>query len=184
MDKSAPSSPETQWYSTFTVGYSDSEDRVWIRLSSAEGDVRMWITRRFMALILQKSYGLLSGGLPLEQAAAQHEQCVADLRANGSGVSSPEFDPGLQNKNLGLVATVHLNCQGGIMSWVFESAADSVGFRCDIVSAHQVLEALFMRQQQSGWAIAAPWILAAPPEASGATAGAPAQASAGAAGQA
>ena len=184
MDKPAPSSPPTQWYSTFTVGYSDSEDRVWIRLSSAEGDVRMWITRRFMALILQKSYGLLSGGLPPDQAAAQHEQCVADLRANGSGVPSREFDPGLQNKNLGLVATVHLNCQAGVMSWVFESAADSVGFRCDIVSAHQVLEALFMRQQQSGWAIAAPWISTTKNDSGNAATGAPAPASAGAAGQA
>jgi hypothetical protein len=144
----------------------------------------MWITRRFMALILQKSYGLLSGGLPPDQAAAQHEQCVADLRAKGSGVPSPEFDPGLQNKNLGLVATVHLNCQAGVMSWVFESAADSVGFRCDIVSAHQVLEALFMRQQQSGWAIAAPWISTTTNHSGNAATGAPARASAGAAGQA
>jgi hypothetical protein len=70
------------------------------------------------------------------------------------------------------------------MSWVFESAADSVGFRCDIMSAHQVLEALFMRQQQSGWAIAAPWILAATSDAGNAAAGTPAQAGAGAAGQA
>lgn len=157
MDSSSTQSRETQWYGTFTVGYSDSEDRVWIRLSSPEGDVRMWITRRFMTLILQKSYGLLAGQLLPEQAAAQHDQCVSDLRANGSGVPSPEFDPGLQNKNMGLVATVHLNSQGGVMSWVFENSADSVGFRCDVASAHQVLEALHMRQLQSGWGIAAPW---------------------------
>ncbi len=157
MESNQQNTRDTQWFSTFTVGYSDSEDRVWIRLSSAEGDVRMWITRRFMTLILQKSYALLSGGMPPEQAAAQHEQCVSDLRANGSGVPSPEFDPGLHNKNMGLVATVHLNSQAGVMSWVFENSADSVGFRCDIAAAHQVLEALFMRQLQSGWGIAAPW---------------------------
>lgn len=148
---------ETRWYQTFTVGYSDSEDRLWIRLTSQEGDVRLWVTRRFVALILEKSFRLLVGERPLAEVVLEHEQLAGTLRHTGTGVSAPEFDPSAENKNLGLVGTIHLNCRNGQMAWVFESALDSVGFQCDLNSAHQVLEVIYLHQAHSGWGLAAPW---------------------------
>ena len=52
---------------TFTIGYSDSEDRVWVRVILVDHtEARLWLTRRLVQRVVETTADLLIKTLPKE----------------------------------------------------------------------------------------------------------------------
>jgi len=146
----------TNWYSLITFGYSDSEDRLWVRLTAEDSNATFWLSRRLVSRFLPDVYGGLIGDQSKEAACQEHEQAVAELRAQGGDSSPPS--PKLEGLlSLGLISTIRFSQNEGSYSMIFEGNGDSAGFRCDRKAVHRVLEALWSRQRAVGWGLPAPW---------------------------
>ena len=146
----------THWYSLITFGYSDSEDRLWVRLTADDSNATFWLSRRLVSRFLPDVYGGLVGEQSREEAALEHEQAVVELRSQG-GDSSPPAPKVDGLLSLGLISTIRFSHDSGTYSMIFEGNADEAGFRCDRKAVHRVLEALWSRQRAVGWGLSAPW---------------------------
>jgi hypothetical protein len=147
----------TNWYSLITLGYSDSEDRLWVRLTEEDSNATFWLSRRLVSRFLPDVYGGLVGDQSREATRLEHENAVAELRAQGGDSSPPS--PKLEGLlSLGLIATIRFSQHEGSYSMVFEASGGSAGLRCDRKAVHRVLEALWSRQRAVGWGLAAPWV--------------------------
>ncbi|MDA0876548.1 MAG: hypothetical protein O2881_04550 [Proteobacteria bacterium] len=147
----------TNWYSLITFGYSDSEDRLWVRLTAEDSNATFWLSRRLVSRLLADVYGGLVGDQSREATWLEHEKAVTELRAQGGDSSPPA--PKLEGLlSLGLIATIRFSQHEASYSMVFEGNGGSAGLRCDRTAVHRILEALWSRQRAVGWGLAAPWV--------------------------
>ena len=80
---------------TLTVGFSDSEDRLWLRLGTDhEGAVQLWLTRRVLAQMLPQIWELLGRTLELQDpfVARDGRPGTASQAKIGAADSGGEFD--------------------------------------------------------------------------------------------
>ena len=146
----------TTWYSLITFGYSDSEDRLWVRLTAQDSNATFWLSRRLVSRFLPDVYGGLLGDQPREEVASEHERAVAALRSQGGDNAPPA--PKVEGLvNLGLISTIRFSHDNGTYAMIFEGNGQKAGFRCDRKAVHRVLEALWSRQRAVGWGLSAPW---------------------------
>jgi len=172
----------TAWYETITLGYSDSEDRMWIRLTRRDSEAMLWVTRRLVAGLLPAAFKVLVRNAPLDdsqQAAgggdavptanesmarsvSRHREIVKAAAAQKPtpAPARPSADkPAIQ---LGMLSTIDIKTHRDGIALVFRGSGDPVGFRCGRDQAHRLLQAFWDRQKGVGWGIPQPWEIAAP----------------------
>lgn len=150
---------------SLTVGYSDTEDRVWVRLVSESSEQRIWLTRsRMLALIrtlanaLETTLAELDSVLQIESAhrlAMEQEEAVSVM----NGVSPPPApkSKGYQVADGGLCTVFDVTIQDS--RWVVQLHAASgqpLVFDGNRLQMHQLLKSLLNRQREADWRLYAP----------------------------
>jgi hypothetical protein len=149
--------PSVTWYSTITVGYSDSEDRIWLRFTSTESEAFAWISRRLLGLTINKSYEALQGLIPKPVAKIEHQAVVSEFKKTKGHPAPAKPEKPIETKNIGLINSVILRKNSESFTWIFKHGEQEIGITCNKSYAHQILEAMWIRQNDAGWGIVAPW---------------------------
>ncbi|MFZ5484678.1 MAG: hypothetical protein ACOZB0_10655 [Pseudomonadota bacterium] len=145
-----------------TLGYSDSEDRVW--LASSDGH-RFWLTRRLLSRLLDALAGLLTrtvpgGDLPNALPADQR----IHLEHAESLARSPEGQPALLLNKAGLASpsgvtptpprlATRITCQadGPRGALIVEAAGVATRFELNRIDFHRLLAAMATVANQAHW---------------------------------
>lgn len=154
---------ETPWYSSITIGYSDSEDRLWVRLTGQPGEAMMWLTRRLMRGLIGSTFELMAGKRPRNDFSASHRELIAARADVPRTAAPPRASPEVSARQLGLLNAIDISVDDVRLSLTFKGAGGVAGFACDRPQAHQLLQAFWDRQSNAGWAIASPWAEDVPP---------------------
>jgi hypothetical protein len=144
------------WFASLTAGYSDSEDRLWLRLTHPEREATVWMTRRLTQGLIQQAYKLLSGREPSDDQPS-HAEIVAPFVQKGGDASPRQRSAETPVVGQGLVSTINCSLTPKGMNWVFHVPTAKAGLACSDTEAHCLLELLFQRQKSAGWAIPSPW---------------------------
>jgi len=152
------STPEaTPNFTQITIGYSDSEDRLWVRLSGRRAGALFWLSRRMLRLFLRSTFDLLARGQSPADFSAKHLEIVAQLKPAGAPKGSDDPVRNRATEQFGLLNSVDVSVNGARLSLNLRGAGGSAGFACDRPRAHQLLQAFWNRQRHAGWDIEAPW---------------------------
>jgi len=147
---------EIFWFASLTAGYSDSEDRLWLRLTHSEREATVWMTRRLTQALIQQAYRLLDNK-ESEEPSASHAEIVAPFIQKGGDASPKQRSAETPIVGQGLVSTINCSLTAKGMNWVFHVPSSKAGLACSDTEAHCLLELLFQRQKAAGWAIPSPW---------------------------
>jgi hypothetical protein len=163
---------------TITVGYSDSEDRLWLRLSNTDEALQTWLHRRFVQYLLPQVWELLSRTChnPLAEFSGIHassfntnnqtlwllaeREAALDYKATApknNKENSTHNTPELSLEPAGLIATINLSANTQRVEWSFATTRRNIGLNTSRAEAHQLLQMLFTRQHDAGWGLTAPW---------------------------
>lgn len=154
---------------SLTVGYSDSEDRIWMRFVDAKAEQRVWLTRRQVALLmvtllthLEASLVELGPLLPMSSCSRllMEQQEAASMML---GTMSP--DPAVASSDYAVIeaglCTIS-EVQVLDMRWsvrLYTLNEKPVVFNASRVQAHQLLKSLINRQREAGWGLDEPaWL--------------------------
>lgn len=167
-----PEDPQLVRLQKLTLGYDRGQDR--IRLAGeadVEGQLVLWLTRRFTGLLLKNMRTLLGRtsaqvqSAPLEHRddvmQMEHQQAVQAARHQGSGSSSTAVRPGIDAIEY-LVTRAELNPLrgGGVLLELAGTDRSPVSLPLSRMECHQFLAALSRNAQQAEWALdeAAAWL--------------------------
>lgn len=161
-----------------SIGYSDSQDRMWLRAGS-EGPL-WWLTRRLCIRLIAQWAELLERTVPLAadpgDAAspggdAEHRRRGA-LREHRGALDTPAGAPGQREDEVEakgeaasapapgfLVYSVELTANSRILRLSLLSGAEKQAIEMPRADAHRLLAALVGRCKSNGWAEASmpPW---------------------------
>lgn len=153
---------------SLTVGYSDSEDRVWVRLVGEYAEQRVWLTRRTVwALInalsdrLEASLAELDSIVQIEAAqrlVMEQTEAAGFMNAESAGprTSSEKY----QVLDNGLCTVFDL--EGHDERWVVRlhsANAHPLVFNGNRLQMHQLLKSLLNRQREAEWRLStASWL--------------------------
>lgn len=152
-----------QLYSSLTVGYSDSEDRLWLRFVRDGGEAKLWMTRRLAMALLDQSYGLMNKGPGDKDCDQEHFEAVQEF-IRSQGDPAPARTPAGQiDIQSALVTSVDISVSDGDVLWTFIAAQGRVGFRGSRIEAHRILEIFWLRMRSAGWRDRPPWTSVAQP---------------------
>ncbi len=157
------SEPNTFAIRVITFGYSDSEDRLWLRLVIQDhADVQYWMTRRFLLRWISSMSECLfdtvqTGSFP---APFKPEDCVALEFIEARNNREPEAPPPPPEEdgengptlNRGLLNTIKINAARGGTSVIF-SAMDSASYRLDLdrIASYHLLNGLIVQVDIAQW---------------------------------
>ncbi len=144
-----------------TIGYSDSEDRVWMRIEGSSAN--WWLTRRLAlalirqwATLVEKSYTDEGLSMPSPQddtaatagrARSAHKAAVASAKPVAP-VGRPA--PGVETVNR-TVSSIDLTVKPNRFDLVFKGAGAQDAVRLSRDEAHRMLAALCDRCRTNGW---------------------------------
>ncbi len=145
-----------------SFGYSDSDDRMWIRIG--DGPMLWWVTRRLAMRIIEQWAALVertapaaegSDELPAEETArrtrwAQSEHRAALVSAGPSVVGTIEEPPPRPGKSA-LMFGAEIAVDGDLMRIVFRSGRHRQTFETPRRDAHRLLAAFIGRCRRNGW---------------------------------
>jgi hypothetical protein len=153
---------------SLTVGYSDSEDRVWVRWVSDQLEQRIWLTRRVIAdLVLDMSrrleLSLVTIGplLPISKAellAFEQGEAGEALAATSVFQADPTFKRSVIEGGLCTIFEVTAQSEQWVIHFYAVSGPPLV-FIGNRIQAHQLLKSLLNRQREASWNICIPaWL--------------------------
>lgn len=157
-----------------TFGYSDSEDRMWIR--AGHDGVLWWITRRLALRLIAQWGELLERTLPADGAAQAQPEAEAGeagrrqraRREHSAALSAPpppdEPDVPPTAGPSALLFSVELSVKGDDCRIVFLSGDKRQGIVLPRKDAHRLLSALASRCRGNGWLSGSlpPWLAPSP----------------------
>ncbi len=149
-----------QIYTSLTVGYSDSEDRLWLRLVREGGEAKLWMTRRLAMAMLDQSYGLMIGKSDESEVDREHADAVSDFLRHQGDQAPPRMPDLRVDIQSGVVTSVNVTASDDGVSWTFLSAQGQACFRGSRSEAHRLLEVFWRRMQAAGWRDLPPWTAA------------------------
>lgn len=183
----APAKPDAILARTLTVGFSDSEDRLWLRLGTDDRSARqLWITRRMLQQLFAEVWALLAKTLPgdalrfqppVEPASDPERGASEELRRRAlqlmierelSLEDSPPMDeesakemyPGAMQAspvNDGLLRTLNITADDKAVRFLLHGPSIAIEFRGARADAHRVLQMLWKMQESAGWGLEPPW---------------------------
>lgn len=155
---------------SMTAGYSDSEDRLWLRFSGDAAAVQMWVTRqrlmRCLPLawdVLAQSSALPTGltGSPLTRRAAllAEREVALEKPAEKAAVAPPAKATRLDVAPLqaGLLSSLRLEPGRQFVRMAFRANAGTVSMSCTRQQVHRLLTLLVRRAESCDWAVIPPW---------------------------
>lgn len=157
MTGSPESSQDPLLYLSITIGYSDSEDRLWIRLVRPQGEAKLWMTRRLALALVRNSYDLLVQDLQEAEAVSEHSKAVTEFLQKQGDPAPPRNPESVTDIAGGLVSSVDISVGKTNFQWTFVSPQGKALFRSDRDIAHRLLEAFWARMRSSNWVDKAPW---------------------------
>lgn len=144
----------------FTLGYSDSEDRIW--LASSDG-ARYWLTRRLVAGLMPPSCDLMAktvpGGeiphaLPAGQRVAlEHREALADSPEGKPALEKNKEtrQPGSTTKAPILATEVSIHADGRRCTLTVTASRETSRIEMNRMDFHRLLAALQRIAARSGW---------------------------------
>lgn len=153
-------SPKNGLKRSFTVGYSDSEDRVWVRLVGKNFEQRLWLTRRCVLALIKALASALEASLVeldsmLQMGSAQRLAMEQEEANKTMGEQGPA--PSVASKGFELI-------EGGLCTlfdlqvvearWVVRLHSVSgqpLVFDGNRLQMHQLLKSLLNRQTEADW---------------------------------
>jgi len=160
---SAPSAPAIAWFSSVTAGYSDSEDRMWLKLVSADREVVIWATRRLLTSLLSQAEQFLKGKDTDEDWIAKHAQAVAPFLDRG-GDKPPAKPDSVKDRAqpVGLAHEIQLTRKGDRYLFIFKTGQGPFGVPCSEAESHCLLELIYQRSLTAGWDPRVHWVRQSP----------------------
>lgn len=158
---------ETVWYPSITIGYSDSEDRLWVRLSGEGAEAMLWMTRRLVAGLLRSGFDMLGGGKASGELTDRHREAIEAAREQPRTEAPPRASASTQVQQLGLLHSVDISVDPNRMALTFRGNGSPAGFASERVQAHRLLQAFWDRQADAGWGLDAPWEGGSSPDGTG-----------------
>lgn len=161
-----------------SIGYSDSQDRMWLRAGS-EGPL-WWLTRRLCIRLIAQWAELLERTIPLEAgvggaastSAESDERRAGALREHRAALEAPAGARGKEKDEAEakgeaasapapgfLVYSVELTANSRVLRLSLLSGAEKQAIEMPRADAHRLLAALVGRCQSNGWVQATlpPW---------------------------
>ncbi|NBP26502.1 MAG: hypothetical protein EBU74_02455 [Betaproteobacteria bacterium] len=149
--------PVSQTYSSLTVGYSDSEDRLWLRLVRDGGEAKFWMTQRLAIALLDQSYGLMIGSGDAADLDREHHVAVEEfVRQQGDQAPPRDRESQIEVRS-GLITSINVSAAKEGVAWTFVSTQGSAIFQGSRTEAHRLLEVFWRRIQAAGWRQSPPW---------------------------
>lgn len=144
-----------------TLGYSDSEDRLW--LTTSDG-TRFWLTRRMLAGFLPQAAILLTktvpGGdipnalTPEQRVGLEHGESLADT-PSGSPALQHNVDSRAENPAPPQLATsLTLNVSSDHCQFIVRAAGMESRFPLQRLDLHRLLGAMVLTTRHAGWGLA------------------------------
>jgi len=144
------------------LGYSDSDDRMWIRIG--DGRLLWWITRRLSLRMISQWAALVERTVPLEveaatsgadlpaepahRAAGEHQSALSTAaQARGGTDREAPPPPGVS----ALLYSAEISVAGEVMRFTFRSASNRQTFETPRADAHRLLAAFVSRCRRNGW---------------------------------
>lgn len=151
-----------------TVGYSDSEDRVWVRLVDAHVELRVWLTRRTVAGLIERLGKFLESSLvelaPLitmesaNRLSMEHDEAASLMSEVSPAPKKPEEGYAVIDGGLCALTEVDIRDSHSFVR-LYPSGYAPVVFNVSRLQAHQLLKSLINRQREAGWQVSVPiWI--------------------------
>lgn len=159
-----------------SIGYSDSQDRMWIRAGS-EGPL-WWLTRRLCLRLVGQWAELLERTVPLDAGAAaaattdadgrragawrEHRTALepsADARTDDEGGADGKGEVGSAPAQGFLVYSAELTANSRVLRIILRSGGEKQAIEMPRTDAHRVLAALVARCRSNAWidAFLPPW---------------------------
>lgn len=153
-----------------TIGYSDTEDRLWFLLSDDEQ--QFWLSRRFSANLLKHMEQALTDSCPgaglhvsmdartrvaLEHQAAVEQEpdsAVATQNALASAAASSAIQQG--QRHAVLLSSILLTADAHHLQFEMITAHHSRTLRLSRAEAHQLLAAIWQFCQMAKWGLQVP----------------------------
>lgn len=153
---------------SLTVGYSDSEDRIWVRLVGENAEQRAWLTRRGVLALIQKLANQLETSLAQvdsilqidsEQRLAMEQDEAADLMGGSAPVPPPKSEYQVVDSGLCTVFDLEIQQERWAVCLHTVSGRPLV-FDGNRLQMHQFLKSLLNRQREAGWCLHEPeWLV-------------------------
>lgn len=150
---------------SLTVGYSDSEDRVWVRLVGENAEQRVWLTRRCVLALIQTLASALETSLVeldsiLQMESSQRLAMEQDEAAGAMDGQAPAPAPRSKDYQIaeGGLCTV-FDVQMQAERWVVRLhtvSGQPLVFDGNRLQMHQLLKSLLNRQREADWRLCAP----------------------------
>jgi hypothetical protein len=153
---------------SLTVGYSDSEDRIWVRWVSEQLEQRVWLTRRIVANLvvdmstqLERSLVMIGPLLEIskqDRLAFEQGEAGEALATSAVQHAEPTVSPSVTEGGLCTIFEVVAESE----QWVIRLHAISgppLVFIGNRIQAHQLLKSLLNRQREAAWNLCMPdWL--------------------------
>jgi hypothetical protein len=141
-----------------TFGYSDSEDRLWLRLQlETTNEASLWLTRRFAKIIFEA----LSGVIEKSKAPTKPEDIHSSLKKEYYEVSKSTWSPNPQpleksSKNTiitGTCTSATIKKRGLMFQLILKTNQSEFTMDLDNNNLIKILVALNLKTKQAGWQI-------------------------------
>ena len=148
-----------EWFGSVTAGYSDSEDRMWLKLVNQEREVVIWVTRRLIAALIAQGFSFLKGNREPAEWALEHTKAIEPFVARG-GDQPPTRSQSLKEhaQSVGLAYEIQLTRRDDKNLFIFKAAQGQFGVPCSDQETHCLVELFFQRAKGAGWGLEAPWL--------------------------
>lgn len=164
---------------TLTVGFSDSEDRLWLRLGTDhDGAVQLWLTRRVLQQLLPQAWELLGRTFQMppnvmgqearhtndqearqRQLRIEHELAMETSPPLDDDAAREQHPAAMQAspQSEGLLRRVHVSAHERAVGFQFDGPQRSLHFSGSRADAHRVLRMIWHVQRGAGWGLSEPW---------------------------
>lgn len=153
---------------SMTVGYSDSEDRLWVRLVGDHAEQRVWLTRRTTLALVQALAQQLEASLaeldsivqidPAQRLALEQDEAAGAMGASAPGPASKSADYLVTDCGLCTVFDLETHDERWLVR-LQTIGVNPLEFYGNRLQVHQFLKSLLNRQREADWRLPAPqWL--------------------------
>ena len=157
---------------TMTAGYSDSEDRLWLRFGAEDTAIQVWMTRRLASRVVEQFWTWLSDSCAVPAVTAQDKtarrtatlaerEVALEVKQPMTSAQAREAEPKAmahQPQQAGLIQNINLRrLSSGSTRVTFNSSGGKITMNFDRGALHRMLQVLGKTSVNAGWSISLPW---------------------------
>ena len=157
---------------TMTAGYSDSEDRIWLRFGAEEQALQVWMTRRLLVRAIGQIWTWLADSCELPAVTAQdpasrrsaalaEREVALEVKQPMNTQQARDAEPKAMShrpEQAGVIQHISLRRVGrGSSRLTFSCSGGKVTMAFDRPALHRMLQMLGRTSQRASWEIGLPW---------------------------